>query len=153
MEDNNQTQEKPQSLEEYFYAKQEYWNGVVATLNDKMKDIKGIQELMLIVYAYRQNAVDSYHYMLNQLDAQKRVYNIAYANEYNKLKTAAQIRYTTETAINAQIAANMADIIYTTSLMSNHAKYMQDTVKSLDHIIYGIRAYVDLEKVKAGVQF
>ena len=151
--DTIEQKQESQTIEEYFYSKQEYWNNIISTLSEKIKDINSVQELMLVVYTYRQNAVDSYHYMLNKLEAQKRVYNIAYANEYNKIKTFAQIRYTSETAINAQIAGNMADTIYTTNLMSNHAKYMLDTIKSLDSIIYGIKNYTELEKIKAGGQF
>jgi hypothetical protein len=146
-------QKEPQTLEEYFQSKREYWKDIITKLSEKIKDINSVQELMLVVYSYRQNAVDSYYYMLNQLDTQKRTYNIAYANEYNKMKTTAQIRYTSETSINAQIAANMADMIYTTSLMSNHAKYLLDTIKTIDGVIYGIKNYTELEKIKAGGQF
>ena len=117
-----QQSQQPQTLEEYFYAKQEYWNGVVHDLFKRMKSINELLELQPIAYSCRQMAVDSYYYMLNLLDAQKRIYNITYANEYNKLKTTAQIRYTTEAAINAQIATNMSDISYKTALMSTDTK-------------------------------
>ena len=90
---------------------------------------------------------------MNALSTQKRIYDVTYASEYNKLKTTSQIRYTTESAINAQISANMAYLIYYIGLLNNLCKYMQDTIKNIDNIIFGIKNRIELEKLIAGVKF
>lgn len=141
-----------QSIEEYIDFHKEKWNGTVKVLSSRMKNVNTLPDLLNDVYAQRQDAVDYYYYMLNLLAKQNRVYKQTYAAEYNRLKTAAQIRYTTEASINAQIEANMADLIYFITLINNHVKYMQDTIRTIDNIIYGINSRLDVEKLMTGVQ-
>lgn len=146
------TAAKPQTLEEYLEEHQEKWNAIMHELSEKMKNINTLPDLLNIVYCYRQDAVDYYYTMLNKLALQNKYYKQAYAAEYNKLKTSAQIRYATESAINAQVEANMADTIYTTSLLNNHTKYMLDTIKSIDNLIYGINNRIRVEELMEGVK-
>ncbi len=90
--------------------------------------------------------------MLNQLSWQKDIYTKARAAEYNKLKTSAQIRYTTEAAINAQVDANLADMIYFVTMLGNHVNYMKDIVKQLDGLEFVINRRIDLQKLIDGVK-
>lgn len=144
--------EKPKTFEEYIEAHQEKWNGILHTLNEKMKNVNTLPDLMNVVYCQRQDAVDYYHTMLNKLTKRENEYKRLYAAEYNKLKTNAQIRYSTEAAINAQIEANLADMIYITNLLDNHTRYMLDTIKSIDNIIYGINNRLRVEELMEGVK-
>lgn len=77
---------------------------------------------------------------------------MARAAEYNKLKTSAQIRYTTEAAINAQVDANLADMIYFVTMLGNHVNYMKDIVKQLDGLEFVINRRIDLQKLIDGVK-
>ena len=144
--------EKPKTFEEYIEFHQEKWNGILHTLNEKMKNINTLPDLLNVVYCQRQDAVDYYHTMLNKLTRREKEYKQLYANEYNRLKTNAQIRYSTEAAINAQIEANLADTLYITNLLDNHTRYMLDTIKSIDNIIYGINNRIRVEEFMEGVK-
>ena len=147
-----EVQEKPKTFEEYIEVHQEKWNGILHMLNEKMKNINTLPDLMNVVYCQRQDAVDYYHTMLNKLTKREKEYKQLYAAEYNKLKTNAQIRYSTEAAINAQIEASLADVIYITNLLDNHTRYMLDTIKSIDNIIYGINNRLRVEELMEGVK-
>lgn len=147
-----EAQEKPKTFEEYIEVHQEKWNGILHMLNEKMKNINTLPDLMNVVYCQRQDAVDYYHTMLNKLTKREKEYKQLYAAEYNKLKTNAQIRYSTEAAINAQIEASLADVIYITNLLDNHTRYMLDTIKSIDNIIYGINNRLRVEELMEGVK-
>lgn len=148
----SEVQEKPKTFEEYIEVHQERWNGILHTLNEKMKNINTLPDLLNVIYCQRQDAVDYYHTMLNKLTKREKEYKQAYAVEYNKMKTNAQIRYSTEAAINAQIEANLADMIYITNLLDNHTRYMQDTIKSIDNLIYGINNRLRVEELMEGVK-
>lgn len=144
--------EKPKTFEEYIEFHQEKWNNILHILNERMQDISTLPDLMNVIYCQRQDAVDYYYSMLNKLTKREKEYKQAYAAEYNRLKTSAQIRYSTEAAINAQIEANLADMIYITKLLDNHTRYMQDTIKSIDGLIYAIKNRVKVQQLIEGVK-
>jgi putative ABC transport system permease protein len=75
-----------------------------------------------------------------------------YAAKYNSYKVNSQIRYNSDAAINAQIAADLADITYKLTLLENHAKYMQETIKTIDNLIYAISNRIRIEELIQNVK-
>ena len=90
--------------------------------------------------------------MLIQLSIEKDKYIKAKAAEYNRIKTSAQIRYTSEAAINAQVDANLADKFYYLTMLGNYVSYMKDVIKQLDGLEYVINRRIDLQKLIDGVK-
>ena len=79
-------------------------------------------------------------------------YKKQYATRYNSYKVNSQIRYNSDTAINAQIASDLADVTYKLSLLENHAKYMQETIKTIDNLIYAISNRIRIEELIQNVK-
>lgn len=150
MED--QVQQQTTTLEDYIADHQEKWNKIIAELNQRMKTIPDMVDLVNVVYAKRQDAVEYYYSLLNKIAPLTKTYNQRYAAEYNNLKVNAQIRYTTEAAINAQIMSNLADLIYTKDILDAHVRFMADTIKSIDNLIFGINHRIRLEEFIEGVK-
>ena len=67
--------------------------------------------------------------------------------KYNYYKTQSQIRYSSEAAINAQIDADLKDDKYQIELLDNHAKYMLETIKTIDSVIYAINNRIRIEEL------
>lgn len=152
MEEQGNTQTNEITLEDWVKEHQKKWNERIAEMNKRMKSVPDLTELLNVVYAARQDAVEYYYSLLNKIAPLSRAYNQRYAMEYNNLKTNAQIRYTTEAAINAQIAANLADFLYQKDLLDIHARFMADTIKSIDNLIFGINHRIRLEELMEGVK-
>lgn len=146
-EHNNQDQHKAQTLEEYINIHQAEWSELIDGMNIKLKNFYDLPELQNIVYSKRQDALDYYFGLLTKVSALSKTYKTQYAEKYNQYKTAAQIRYTSDAAINAQIASDLCDIIYNSELLSNHAKYMQETIKTIDGIIYAVANRIRIEEL------
>lgn len=149
---NTQNDNESFDWNEYFKTHMKKWGDIVKDLSARTKDIPDIIDLQPILYAKRQDAVDYYYTMLIQLSLQKDIYTKARAAEYNRLKTSAQIRYTTESAINAQVDANLAGIIYNYNMLSNIVSYMKDIIKALDGLEFVINRRIDLQKIIDGVK-
>ena len=66
---------------------------------------------------------------------------------YNSFKTAAQIKYNSDAAINAQIASALADYVYTMDIMSNHSSFIEESIKTVDSLIFGIKHRIDIENL------
>lgn len=137
---------------EYYETNREKWCNIIKNLAIRTKDILDIINLQSDLYVKRQDAVEHYYTMLIQLSIEKDKYIKAKAAEYNRIKTSAQIRYTSEAAINAQVDANLADKFYYLTMLGNYVSYMKDVIKQLDGLEYVINRRIDLQKLIDGVK-
>lgn len=155
LNNKSQTQEeiKPaESLEEYLATHQQQWSSLVTELNQKMKKFSDLPELQMTVYSSRQNALDYYFNLLSQVSSMSKEYKKQYATKYNAYKINSQIRYSSEASINAQIASDLSDYVHQITLIENHAKFMQETIKTIDNIIFGISNRIRIEEIIQGVK-
>ena len=139
----------PATLEEYVMIHQQRWSGIIAELNTKMKNFADLIDLQNVIYAKRQDATDYYFGILSKLSNLTRAYKANYSQKYNYYyyKTQAQIRYSSEAAINAQIDADLKDEKYQIEILDQHAKYISETIKTIDNLIYGISSRIRIEEL------
>lgn len=135
------------TLEDYITEHQQKWSDIISSLNNKMKQFADLPELQNEVYAKRQDALDYYHNLLSKISNVSKTYKQQYADLYNKYKTMSQIRYSSESALNAQITSDLRDLICNIELLQNHSKYMLETIKTIDSIIYGITNRIRIEEL------
>ena len=147
VETNAEINAPARTLEEYINQHQTKWSELIMDMNKKLKNFFDIPELQNIVYSKRQDALDYYFGLLSKITSLSKEYKVQYAYKYNTYKTASQIRYTSDSAINAQISSDLCEIIYKSELLSNHAKYMQETIKTIDGIIYAINNRIRIEEL------
>ncbi len=140
------------TLEQYIANQQEKWNTVISDLSNNMRNFNTLPELQNIVYAKRQDSVDYYYTILSKVSILTKEYKKLYADRYNFYKVSSQIRYNTDTAINAQIDSDLREQKYQIDILSNHIKYMQETVKSIDGIIFAINNRIKIEELIQGVK-
>ena len=138
---------KPQTLEDYILEHQQKWSTLMTELNSKMKNFADLPDLQNVIYSRRQDALDYYFGMLSKISALTREFKTKYSQKYNYYKTQAQIRYSSEAAINAQIDADLRDDKYQIELLDQHAKYMLETIKTIDSIIYAINNRIRIEEL------
>lgn len=138
---------KPQTLEDYILTHQQQWSAIIADLNGKMKNFADLADLQNVIYSRRQDALDYYFGMLSKISSLSRDYKLKYSQKYNYYKTQAQIRYSSEAAINAQIDSDLKDDKYQIELLDQHTKYMLETIKTIDSIIYAINNRIRIEEL------
>ena len=152
MTDNNEQNNQPATLEEYIAQHQQQWSNVILEMNNMMKKFTDLPDLQMTIYSKRQNALDYYFNLLYQISAMSKEYKKQYAAKYNSYKVNSQIRYNSDTAINAQIASDLADVSYKLTLLENHSKYMQETIKTIDNLIYAISNRIRIEELIQNVK-
>lgn len=141
------------TLEDKFIERQQYWNNTIKELNTMMKDITSISSLQNKIYSVRQDAVDYYYILLRFIGKYTILYNKKYAEKYKEYKMNSQIRYNSEAAIKLQIDSDFSDIKQKISFIDNQANYMQDTIKTIDSMIYGVKYKIDIQKLITKVDF
>ena len=140
-------EQKETNLEEFIAKKQSYWSSKIKELNEKFKTIPSLSNLTTEIYTTRQDLQEYHKSMLMKCASLNREYQKKYAELYNSYKTTSQIKYTSDQAINAQIAAQLADFNYTMELMNHHSNYIEETIKTIDNLIYGIKSRIDIEQL------
>ena len=153
---NNQNLNNNQniSLDEQLTKLQDKWNDYIRELNEKMKDINSLNELLNIVYSKRQDAIDLYYGIMKILSVRTRDYKSKASNIYNTLKSGqAGLRYTNESAISTQIESKLIYEKETIDLLTNFTNYMKDTIQTIDNMIYGINNKIKLYEMINGLKF
>ena len=140
-------EQKETNLEEFIANKQAEWGNKIKELNEKFKTISTLSDLTTEIYTTRQDLQEYHKSMLMKCASLNREYKKKYAELYNSYKTTSQIKYTSDQAINAQIAAQLADFNYTMDLMNHHTNYIDETIKTVDNLIYGIKNRIDIEQL------
>lgn len=140
-------EKKEATLEEYIVNEQNKWSIKIKELNKKFKNIADLSELMSEIYTVRQDLQDYHKNILIKCSSLNREYRKKYAELYNAFKTNSQIKYNSDQSINAQIAGQLADFSYTMELMNHHANYVDETIKTIDNLIYGIKNRIEIEQL------
>ena len=143
--ENNQGQQA--TLEDYIANHQQQWSVIINDMNSKMKNFADLPDLQNVIYSRRQDALDYYFALLAKVSALSRTYKEEYAKKYNYYKVNANIRYSSDAAINAQIASDLKDSMYQIELLENHSKYMAETLKTIDSIIFAINNRIRIEEL------
>jgi len=138
---------KPETLEDYILFHQQQWAAVISDMNSKIKNFADLIDLQNVIFAKRQDALDYYFGILSKVSNLSREYKVKYSQKYNYYKTQAQIRYSSEAAINAQIDSDLKDEKYQIELLDQHTKYMLETIKTIDSLIFAINNRIKIEEL------
>ena len=158
--DNTQTVQQPiiqpqqPSLTDELAKLQDKWTSIIKDLNDQMKNLPSIDQLMNEVYYKRQEALDLYFGTNRVLAERTRDYKSKAAQIYLALKSGqANLRFTNEQAINLQIESRLVAEKETLDVMNNFVKFKEETVKTIDNIIFGINYKIKVHEMMNGLKF
>lgn len=136
-----------QTLEQFILNKHTFWTEKIKVMNEKFKTIPELQSGLSEIYSLRQDLEEYHKQVLVKCASLSRDYKKKYAELYNSFKTTSQIKYNSDAAINAQIASALADYTYTMDVMSNHSSFIEESIKTVDSLIFGIKHRIDLENL------
>jgi len=139
-----------ESLEDRFTRERNEWNEKIANISKKMKNVFEIPELMTYLYTERQIAVEYYHYLISLMIGMNKKYNAAYAEKYDYYTNKVQIRYPNESTKHNRILVDLADIVEKRETVSNHSRFIEKTIGTLDNIIFAIPRRVEIEQISRG---
>ena len=160
MEQNNidelTPEQKMQLLESGFSNKREYWMNWITEMSKCLKIMDKLEDLQAEIFSRRQEAVENYHTLANILAKRTKMYKERYAVMYNSLRPlkvspgSTAFMYNTEKSITDQIEAQLSSDKYIIELTESQMKYMEETVKTIDGIIYSINNRIKIEEIKIG---
>ena len=148
---NNNTNQQGYTITEKLIMLRQEWTAEIERLNNEMKTLPKLNELINVIYSKRQNLVDWYYGTMVVLKRQTRTYTQSYANIYNNLKLNAQIRYT-ESVLATQVEAQLIDQKAVIDDLKNFTDFVYDTIKTLDNMIYGVNNKIRIHEIMNGLK-
>ncbi len=143
-------EKKKETFKERYAKERLEWTQKIRDMSNKLKKIMEIQELLTTIYTERQQALEYHHYLLSLMARINITYRKEYAQKYEHYSFQSQKRFPNETTKNNQILSEMENIISQKEAITNHAKFMEDTTKTIDNLIFGIKYRIEIEQISRG---
>jgi hypothetical protein len=150
VEKDQQKGPKEDSLEERFSKERLSWSEKIAEMSKKMKDIFKVSELMTEIYTERQRAVEYHHYLISIFSQINRAYRTQWSARYDHYSYKSQKRFPNEKTKELQILSELTEITKKRDAIDNHIKFMNNTISTIDNLIYGIKYKVEIEQISRG---
>lgn len=155
---NNQqtnTQQQPLTLEEQLNEHRNKWTTEITSLNEMMKTLPKVNDLLGIVYMKRQEAVDYYHSMNTVILKQMREYKRQSLNMFNTIKISGYngVRLPNDSAIQKVVEVELIDEKSIIDLLTNHNNFIKESITTIDNLIYGINQKIKLGEILNGLKF
>lgn len=143
------------TLEEELNAHREKWTSEITSMNELMKTLPKVDELLGTIYAKRQDAVDYYHSMNNVILKQMREYKKMSNDMFNNIKVNGYngLRMPNDTAITRCVESELMDKKSVIDLLTNHNNYIKETITTIDNLIYGINQKIKLGEILNSLKF
>lgn len=146
------TSEEVLTLEAKLQNVRTEWTTVIQELNARLNTISNVQSLMNTIYVKRQECAEYLSLLRVTLEKLKLAIKKETAKKYIEYKTVSQIRFSNDSAISTQIEADLYTLYENKVLVESHYYAMQETLKTIDDIIYAIPQRVKLYELINGLK-
>jgi hypothetical protein len=142
-------EQQPTDFVKLFERERAEWKEKIQVISLHIKNIKTVAEAQVDLFSTRQTLLE-YSYKLAQiiskLSTKERQMRAKKLKEYTEGK---DIRYGSNEKTTL-IEGDLAELSEKMQLVENHRKYIDQTVQTVDHMLYGIRQRIALEDYLRG---
>jgi hypothetical protein len=136
-------------IEDQFYKERTEWTERIRELSIRMRNIREIGEVQVELYSDRQKLLE-YAYKLGQIlsklnskyRADRKAKMMYYSEEHN-------VRYGSNEKTTL-IEGDLNEIKRKIDLIDNQMSFFNETVKTVDHFLYGVKSRIALEEFMRG---
>jgi hypothetical protein len=141
--------DQSQDFEEQFSTERSEWTERIRELSVRMRNIREIAEVQVELYSDRQKLLE-YAYKLGQIltklnakfRSDRRTKMVYYSEEHNTRYGANE-----KTAL---IDGDLSEIKRKIDVVDNQMSFLNETVKTVDHFLYGVKSRISLEEFMRG---
>ena len=141
--------DQQENFEDTFTRERTEWTERIRELSIRMKNIREIAEVQVDLYSDRQKLLE-YAYKLGQIVSKqnakyrsdRRAKMVYYSEEHN-------VRYGSNEKTSL-IEGDLSDLKKKIDIVDNHVSFVNETIKTVDHMLYGIKSRISLEEFMRG---
>ena len=142
-------EQQPVDFAKIFEKERAQWKEKIQVISLQIKSIQTVAEAQVDLFSTRQTLLE-YSYNLAQiiskLSTKERKERAKKLKEYTESK---DIRYGSNEK-TALIEGDLAELRERMELVEGHRKYIDQTIQTVDHMLYGIRQRIALEDYLRG---
>lgn len=144
------------SISDKLTERRDYWMSKIDEMSKYLEKIDSVVDLESQIYPLRQEAVENFHNLSASLAKISKEYKEKTSALYKEIRLqkvapgSTSYMFPTEAAIKEQIETTYSFDKWLIDVMSNHIAYLDNTIKTIDGIIYGISNRIKLEELKLG---
>ena len=142
-------EQQPVDFAKIFEKERAQWKEKIQVISLQIKSIQTVAEAQVDLFSTRQTLLE-YSYKLAQiiskLSTKERKEKAKKLKEYTESK---DIRYGSNEKTSL-IEGDLADLRERMELVEGHRKYIDQTIQTVDHMLYGIRQRIALEDYLRG---
>jgi hypothetical protein len=142
--------DEPNSLSKRFQKERTDWSVKINDMNKKLNNMETVQTLLLEIYTERQRAVEFYHYLISLLIDINKKYRKEYMLRYEYYTYQSQQRFPNENLKTQKILTDIEEIVEKKDLLEVHSKFIENTIKSIDGLIWAITRRIEIEQISRG---
>ena len=132
-----------------FEAERAEWGEKIQVISLNLKSIKTVAEAQIELFSTRQILLE-YSYKLasiiSKLGTKERQERARKLREYQESK---DVRYGANET-KTMIEADLSEITQKIELVEGHRKFLDQTIQTVDHMLYGIKSRIALEEYLRG---
>ena len=132
-----------------FEAERAEWREKIQVISLNLKSIKTVAEAQIDLFSTRQILLE-YSYKLasiiSKLGTKERQERARKLREYQESK---DVRYGANET-KTMIEADLSEITQKIELVEGHRKFLDQTIQTVDHMLYGIKSRIALEEYLRG---
>jgi hypothetical protein len=125
------------------------WKEKIQILASKIKDIHTLGEAQVDMFSNRQILLEYSYKLAGIISKLNTKYKVEKAKKLREYSENNNIRYgaTEKTTL---IDGDLTDIVEKMELVENHRKYMDQTMQTVDHMLFAIKSRIALEDYLRG---
>ena len=120
------------------------WKEKIQIISLNLKNIKTVAEAQVELFSNRQILLEysfKLAHIITKLTTKERVERSKKIREYSERKDVKYGSNETKTLVEGDIS----EVLEKIDLVENHRKFIDQTIQTVDHMLYGIRQRIDLE--------
>lgn len=125
------------------------WKEKIQILALEMRDIKTLAKAQVDLFSQRQVLLEYSYKLASIVSKLNSKYRIEKSRKLKDYSEKSDIRYGANEK-NVLIEGDISEITEKIELVEGHRKYMDQTVQTIDHMLYGIRQRIALEDYLRG---
>lgn len=125
------------------------WKEKIQILALEMKDIKTLAKAQVDLFSQRQVLLEYSYKLASIVSKLNSKYRIEKSKKLKDYSEKSDIRYGANEK-NVLIEGDISEISEKIELVEGHRKYIDQTVQTIDHMLYGIRQRIALEDYLRG---
>jgi flagellar basal body rod protein FlgC len=125
------------------------WKEKIQVISLNLKNIKTVAEAQIELFSNRQILLEysfKLAHIITKLSTKERVERSKKIREYSERKDIKYGSNETKTLVEGDIS----EVLEKIDLVENHRKFIDQTIQTVDHMLYGIRQRIALEEYLRG---